>query len=70
MGLWGHSTESRRDPVTGATEADYVYNEDTEWSWSLVGLRVLLTPFTLVLDCLTMPAQEWLWGDGESDDST
>lgn len=65
MMLWGFSPEAEHDPLTGEEESSYVYDEETEWSWSLFGLRVLGTPFTLVLDCLTAPVQVFLWGDDD-----
>ncbi len=69
MGLWGFYPEDVHDPVRGTTEAGLTYDGDTEWSWSLFGLRVLATPFTLGLDCLTMPVQVFLWGDDDCADS-
>ena len=67
MGLWGYDTDSERDPVTGAREATYTYDEETQWSWGLLLGRVLLTPVALCLDCLTAPAQIWLLGDGDDE---
>ncbi len=67
MAVWGFDTESRRDPFTGASEATYTYDEETQWSWELFLGRVLVTPVTLLLDCLTAPAQIWLFGDGDDE---
>jgi hypothetical protein len=63
--LWGFFPEEDRIPVTGATEATFEYDPETEWSWGLFGKRLLLTPFTVVLDCVTCPVQAFLfeWDD-------
>jgi hypothetical protein len=57
MLLWGFESTDEVDPCTGEVEDGLEYDEDTEWSWELFGLRVLLTPVTLALDCLTCPIQ-------------
>jgi len=57
MGLWGFELEDEDDAFTGQSEATFVYDPETKWSWGKLGLRVLLTPFTLALDCLTCPIQ-------------
>ena len=49
-------------PVLGA---GFVYDEDTEWSWSLFGLRLLGTPFTFALDVLTSPVQAFFLDDDD-----
>jgi hypothetical protein len=66
MGLWGFFPEEEED-FTGQSETAYAYDPETEWSWSLLALRVLLTPVTFGLDCLTCPIQAFLFG---SDDDT
>ena len=68
MGLWGFELEDEQDPFTGQCETTYAYDSRTEWSWGKLGLRVLLTPFTLALDCLTCPIQCILLCDNCDDD--
>lgn len=68
MGLWGFLPEDDTDPITGDEETAFAYDEETEWSWELLGLRVLLTPVTLCLDCVTAPVQCFLWGGDDDDD--
>src|SRR5262245_30058078 len=66
LGLWGfHPDDDDVDPVTG--QATYVYDEHTKWTWGLFGLRVLLTPVTLALDCVTCPVQCALGLTGDDD---
>ena len=60
MALWGFESEDEQDSFTGQTETTFVYDPRTEWSWKNFGLRVLLTPFALALDCLTCPLQACL----------
>ncbi len=67
--VWGFYPEDEYDPVSGTTESSFTYDEGTEWSWSLLGLRILATPFSLGLDCLTLPVQLFLWGDDDDLDS-
>ncbi len=67
LGLWGFEQEDDADPVTGE-EALFAYDEETRWSWELLGLRILLTPVTLCLDCVTAPVQCFLWGGDDDDD--
>jgi hypothetical protein len=66
LGLWGFEPDDEVDPVTGQT--GYAYDPDTKWSWSLFGLRVLLTPVTFALDCVTSPVQCALGLMGGDDD--
>jgi len=67
LGLWGFQPDyDDVDPVTG--QPAYAYDEDTEWSWGLLGLRLLLTPVTLALDCVTCPVQGALGLCGDDDD--
>lgn len=66
MMLWGWEDDFERDPTTGKGETVFTYDTDTEWSWSLFFQRVLATPFTLCLDCLTAPVQAW-WFDDHGD---
>ena len=63
--LWGFDADSERDPVTGKEEAVFEYDTDTEWSWPLFFGRVLGTPVTLCLDCLTAPVQAWWFEDAD-----
>ena len=63
--LWGFEPNDERDPNTGSEETFFTYDEETEWSWGLFGLRVLGTPFTLALDGLTCPVQAFLFFDDE-----
>ena len=69
MSLWGFDVEEVENPDTGREETVMEYDPETEWSWGLFGLRVLATPFSLVLDCVTAPVQAILyWNDDEDDD--
>lgn len=68
LGLWGFQPEDDTDPVTGDDDTAFAYDEETEWSWELLGLRILLTPATLCLDCLTCPVQCFLWANDDDDD--
>jgi hypothetical protein len=68
MGLWGFFPEEEPNPCTGEPERGFAYDEQTEWSWSKFGLRVLLTPLALALDCLTCPVQAVVFGCGDDDD--
>lgn len=65
LGLWGCFPEDEADPVTGEYSTAFAYDPETEWSWELVGMRLLLTPFTLGLDLVTCPVQCLMFGDGE-----
>jgi hypothetical protein len=66
MALWGFEPEDSTDVLTGSPETMMQYDSDTEWSWNLFGLRLLGTPFALLLDCLTAPVQTFLfWGDDD-----
>lgn len=67
MTLWGFEPDSERDGRTGETERSMSYDAESEWSWELLGLRLLGTPFALALDCLTAPVQAW-WFDDDDDD--
>lgn len=67
MGLWGFGPEYDEDLCTGRGETVFEYDEHTEWSWGLLGLRLLLTPVTLALDVVTCPLQCVLLGDGDDD---
>lgn len=68
MGLWGFEPTDDRDPVTGREDTSFEYQDDTSWSWGLFGLRVLATPITLCLDCLTAPVQVFLFGNDDDGD--
>ena len=68
MGLWGFTPETERDAFTGKEESTFAYDEETEWSWQLFCLRVLLTPVTVGLDCLTCPVQAVLFFADDDDD--
>lgn len=67
MGLWGFPVAEEADPCTGRTETSFRYDDDTEWSWDMIGLRLLLTPLTVGLDVVTGPVQCFLLDDGEDD---
>ena len=67
MALWGFDTHTEENVRTGRDEAWHSYQEDTEWSWQLLGLRLLGTPFALALDCVTWPVQVFLWADEDDD---
>tara|TARA_R110002073_G_scaffold143864_1_gene295841 strand:+ start:1280 stop:1519 length:240 start_codon:yes stop_codon:yes gene_type:complete len=64
MTVWGFNVEQDADEQ----ESAMVYDEDTEWSWKLFGLRVLVTPVALVLDCATAPLQVFFLGKNDDDD--
>lgn len=53
-------------------EHGFEIDEDSSNSWDELCFKLLLTPFTLVLDCVTMPLQEALGLDdldiGDDDD--
>ena len=65
MTLWGFGPSAERDPVTGQEELVYEYDDSTSWTWTLFGLRLLATPVTLALDCLTAPIQAFFLGDDD-----
>ncbi len=67
MGLWGVLPDSEVDAFTHQEETVFAYDEGTEWSWSLLGLRILLTPVTVGLDVLTCPVQAVLFGNDDDD---
>jgi len=67
MMVWGFLPASDVDPVTGADETGFEYMTETRWSWGLFFGRLGLTPFTLVLDCLTCPVQA-IWFGWPDDD--
>jgi hypothetical protein len=56
MGLWGFTADDD-DAGSGGCDPSYSYDPATQWSWGLLCLRVLVTPLTLCLDCLTAPLQ-------------
>jgi hypothetical protein len=66
LGLWGFYAETEQT-WTGEEETAFAYDEETEWSWKLFFLRVLLTPVTVGLDCLTCPVQCVLFWDDDDD---
>lgn len=68
LGLWGFEPKTERNVVTGKTETSFAYDSDTEWSWSLFFQRLLWTPVTLAVDCLTAPVQAWLFDDDDDSD--
>ena len=68
FGLWGFELQSEREARTGRTEHAMRYDPDTEWSWELLGMRLLGTPFALALDCLTAPVQAYFLVDEDEDD--
>lgn len=68
LALWGFLPEDERDPFTGEESTSFAYDEDTEWSWGAFALRVLGTPFTLALDCVTCPVQAVWFGFGDDDE--
>jgi hypothetical protein len=70
MLLWGFEPSDDVDPVTGEEVGCFEYDPDTKWSWGDLGGRVLLTPVTLLLDCVTAPVQCWMFFDGGEDDGS
>ena len=68
LGLWGFDQTVERDPATGEHSSITTYDETTEWSWELLGFRLLFTPITLALDCATAPIQAWWFGTAEADE--
>ncbi len=66
--VWGFALEDDVDPATGQSETAMGYDERTRWSWESVGLRVLLTPFALALDCVTCPVQAVVFWSDDTDD--
>ena len=65
MALWGFDHERERDRDTGETSSSFSYDQATEWSWELLGVRLLGTPFALALDCLTAPVQAFFLADDD-----
>ncbi|MFO1051826.1 MAG: hypothetical protein U1F36_06395 [Planctomycetota bacterium] len=44
-------------------------DDPAPWTWRTVGTRLLLTPFALALDCVTLPVQAAVFGwDSDEDD--
>ena len=68
LGLWGFDQTVERDPATGEHSSITTYDETTEWSWELLGFRLLFTPITLALDCATAPIQAWWFGTAEAEE--
>jgi len=68
MTLWGFDHEREQDRYTGETSSSFSYDQETEWSWELLGMRLLGTPFALALDCLTAPVQAYFLVDEDEDD--
>ena len=65
MGLWGFNPSSDVNRVTGEEEFVYEYDDSTSWTWARFGLRLLGTPITLALDCLTAPIQVFFLGSDD-----
>ncbi|MCB9877814.1 MAG: hypothetical protein H6835_09455 [Planctomycetes bacterium] len=64
LGLWGFAPETEVD-ADGNEQQVAVYDQETEWSWGLLGVRLLLTPLTVLLDFATAPVQVWFWGSDD-----
>lgn len=68
--LWDLQLESEVDPYTGERTA--VVTDDGDDDTSVLDnffAKVLLTPFTVALDCLTCPVQAVVYGfDCDDDD--
>ncbi|MBZ0150997.1 MAG: hypothetical protein K8J09_05640 [Planctomycetes bacterium] len=65
--IWGFfPQEDHDDPDAGMP---LTYERGTKWSWELVLGRILVTPFTLVLDCVTLPVQAVLFGWNDDDEA-
>jgi hypothetical protein len=69
--LWGGEVRREPDECIDEVEASFHFDVDDDDSPPLtfedVGLRILLTPFTLILDCLSFPVQAWIYGWGDDD---
>ena len=69
--LWGGEMKERTNRDTGRVEQKPSFNlvdaVTDPPGLGVVAVRVLLTPFTLVLDCVTAPVQAVLYG-WEDDD--
>lgn len=63
MAVWGVDVNRSHDNETEQ------YEPEAEWSWGRFGMRVLLTPIALCLDCLTAPLQVALLKGDDDDDS-
>ncbi|MEO6593180.1 MAG: hypothetical protein ABIP94_00335 [Planctomycetota bacterium] len=68
MALWGFSPDTEPNPRTGEEESVFAYDEETKWSWKLFFVRVLVTPLSVGLDCLTCPVQAVIWGWNHDDE--
>jgi hypothetical protein len=68
MTVWGFELQGSNDSITSESDSVMVYDPETEWSWELFGLRLLATPFTLGLDCVTAPLQLFLLQNNDDDD--
>lgn len=66
-GVWGYELGSERDPTTGREETTVEPQRDGEAVESL-WFRLFATPFALVLDCVTLPVQAFLFGWDDDDD--
>jgi hypothetical protein len=58
--LWGVAWDDGSDEYSSEVAT---CDDDTEWTWESVGLRLLLTPLALGLDLLTCPVQCAISGD-------
>jgi uncharacterized protein YceK len=66
-GVWGFELGSETDAVTGRESPTLEAQRDGEVVESL-WFRLLATPFSLVLDCVTLPIQALLFGWDDEDD--
>lgn len=66
--IWGFFPR-QDDDDPDATAMALTYERGTKWSWELVLGRILATPFTLVLDCVTLPVQAVLFGWNDDDEA-
>jgi len=67
MITWGFEPVEETNELTGREESFMQYDPETEWSWELVGLRILITPLMLGLDIATAPIQAFFFWDDDDD---
>ena len=66
--LWGGEAGGEEDPVTGKIHATAHFPPGFDEKSPVRPLlsRILLTPFAIALDCVTFPAQAFVYGWGEN----
>lgn len=65
--LWGGKVTNERDEW-GERDTSIERAEHDSWAHAGIAGRVLLTPVFVLLDCLTLPVQAYLYGWDRDDD--